>query len=245
LIYFANPYPGTGKLLWSGTAGSDGRIDVTSASGGANQPNTSLPFTSDPNRIAVPGVDRKLVPDFYPAGMTEGAKIWVVPAESYDNPTQKLVAWNDTVTAKMFFETGLIKYTYTTAPSDESIGLITTIIEPTVGISVNRTTIDFGSVMIGKTSTETDLRNITITNIGNVDANVATLVSDGFYKDCLWLKGPADGDYVLAENWTYTAPLTVSPNAGCSIVVKAQVRPTAAYATASITGTIIFIATMH
>lgn len=238
LIYFANPYPGTGKLLWSGSAGSDGRIDVTSASG--VQPICNLPFASDPNRVAVPGVDRKLVPDFYPVNMTEGAKIWLVPASCYDGTNQRLNTWNDTVTAQMFFETGLINYAYTGGTSDGvSVGLTTTIIEPTVGISVTPTAINFGSVMIGQSSA---LFPITITNIGNIPAHLSTSVSAGFYTDCLWLQSPSAG-WILAKNWIYEGnTLAVNPATGYSIVVQAKVIPTAAYATASIVGTIAFFA---
>ena len=87
LIYFCNPYPGTGKRLWSGNAGGDGRIDVTS---GFIEPSVNLPFSADPNRIAVPGINRTLTPDFYPSTMVTGAKIWLVPASCYDDTNQRL-----------------------------------------------------------------------------------------------------------------------------------------------------------
>jgi hypothetical protein len=213
---------------------SDGSGIITDGAGSAAL-GINLPSAPDTNAI----VDHNVAPDFYLPPFNKGAKIWLVPSEYYDATNKKMNSWSDSIADKILFETGLINYTYTTVPGGESVGLITTIIEPIVGISVTPETINFGNVMIGHDSSEFD---IFITNTGNIPAKITTLVSAGFYTDCLWLKYP--GGWVLAKDWSYTPLANGDPPPGVPITVKAVVHPTAAYATATLSGTITFLAEM-
>lgn len=118
--------------------------------------------------------------------------------------------------------------------TSKTVTLIATVVEPTIGISVFPYNINFGEVMIGYESLP---KIIAIDNSGDLDVKLETVVSSGFYSDCLWLKSPKDGDYVKATNWMYSSLLSED-----SLEVLAVVRPTAAYATASVYGTITFVA---
>lgn len=118
--------------------------------------------------------------------------------------------------------------------TSKTVTLIATVVEPTIGISVFPYNINFGEVMIGYESLP---KIIAIDNSGDLDVKLETVVSSGFYSDCLWLKSPKDGDYVKAINWIYSSLLSED-----SLEVLAVVRPTAAYATASVYGTITFVA---
>jgi hypothetical protein len=85
LIYYADPWPGNnpGALIGSGTA-SDGRLSLS----GSVELGTDLPNPADWNH-----------PD--------GAKIWLVTAEDYDETNKKMAAWNP---KDYLFEMRLINY---------------------------------------------------------------------------------------------------------------------------------------
>lgn len=230
LIYFANPYPGNnpGALIWA----TGPRTGTTISISGAANLGMNLPTAPDTNQV----VDHSGAPDYYAAPFNYGAKIWLVPTECYDVSSKSVIVWSPD---RFLFETGLINYIDTDKTDDggETIGLITTIIEPSISFTVTagdpEGTINFGNVMIGTDSGE---RNITITNTGALPIKITTLVSAGFYADCLSLQTPTLA-YVKANVWQYTP---IAP--GASLTIKAKVHPTAAYATASVTGNITFLA---
>jgi len=103
-----------------------------------------------------------------------------------------------------------------------------------VAISVSPTSIDFGTLYPGQSSSVTTL---TISNIGTVDVRVDTLITDtgtAFFTDNLWLDAMKAIDYFID-------PLTVggSPaTPGAKVVV-----PSTYPAVGTVTGTLIFEAT--
>jgi hypothetical protein len=229
LIYFANPYPGNnpGARLWNGVANGSGMIPLFSAAANLGM---NLPTAPDTNQV----VDHDAAPDYYDAPFNYGAKIWLIPTDCYNESSKSVIAWSPD---RFLFETGLINHIDTDKVGSGTIGLITTIIEPSISFTVTagdpEGTINFGNVMIGTDSGE---RNITITNTGALPIKITTLVSAGFYADCLSLQTPTL-TYVKANVWQYTP---IAP--GASLTIKAKVHPTAAYATASVVGNITFLA---
>lgn len=227
LIYYANPYPGNfpGALIWSGTSGVDGRIDVASFSTDLGM---NLPTAPDSNMV----VDHNVTPDFYPPPFNFGAKVWLVPTICYNAGTKSIIVWSP---ESFLFETGLINYTDTNlvvgGTSSGTTQLTTTIIEPSVGLEVLPTTLDFGSVVVGQDSTE---RAIAIRNTGSVPIKVTATTSAGFYTDCMWIS--PGGTFYLANGWESSTIL-----AGNTLTVYTKVHPTAAYGTV-VTGSITFVA---
>jgi len=224
LIYYANPYPGNfpGKLIGTGTAGSDGALTIT----GTPNLNMSLPTPPDSNML----VDHSVAPDFY--AHAYGAKIWLVPSACYDG--SKITVWSPT---RFLFETDLINYTDTDLEGETTVTTTTTITEPTstIGLTVSPVSVAFGSVVIGSCSAEMP---ITLTNTGNVSIKVTANPSTGFYATCMQLK-PNGGAYTSAAGW-------VSPviPAGASLVVDAKVCPTIAFS-GTVTGTLGFNASFY
>jgi hypothetical protein len=229
LIYYANPHPGNnpGSRLWFGFADGSGTIPLFSASANLGM---NLPTAPDTNQV----IDHNTTPDFYLPPFNYGAKIWLVPTECYDVGSKSIIVWSPD---RFLFETGLINHVDTDKVGGGTISLITTIIEPSITFAVTagdpEGTINFGSVMIGADSGE---RDILIQNTGTLTIKITTLVSAGFYTDCLFLQTPSLA-YVKANVWQYT-PLAP----GASLTIKAKVHPTAAYSAIPITGNITFLA---
>jgi hypothetical protein len=85
LIYYANPWPGDhpGALLGNGTTDSNGDITIT----GSRDFGHNLPTDPDAN--------------------TDGAKIWLVLSDDYDDTGMKMIGWDPT---EYLFEHNLINY---------------------------------------------------------------------------------------------------------------------------------------
>ena len=86
LIYYADPWPGNnpGALIASGTVNDGGNIRLT----GSLNLSMDLPHSSDGNH-----------PD--------GAKIWLVLSDDYDETSCQMIGWNP---AEYLFEYDLISY---------------------------------------------------------------------------------------------------------------------------------------
>jgi hypothetical protein len=86
LIYYADPWPGNnpGAFLGEDTTDGSGYIHITGGMGGIEL-NMDLPHPNDGN---------------YPAGFPpvagEGAKIWLVLTDDYDDGTNAMTGWNPT-----------------------------------------------------------------------------------------------------------------------------------------------------
>ena len=219
LIYYANPYPGNfpGKLIGTGTAGTDGALTIT----GTPNLNMNLPTPPDSNMV----VDHSGAPDNYAHAF--GAKIWLVPSTCYDGA--KIIVWTP---ARFLFETDLITYTDTDLVGGTTLTTTATVTEPTatIGLTVSPASLAFGSVAIGSCSADIP---ITLTNTGNVPIKVTASPSAGINATCMQLQ-PTGGTYTSALGW-------VSPviPAGVSLVVNAKLCPTIAFS-GSVPGTIGF-----
>jgi len=219
LIYYANPYPGNfpGKLIGTGTAGTDGALTIT----GTPNLNMNLPTPPDSNML----VDHSGAPDNYAHAF--GAKIWLVPSTCYDG--SKITVWTP---ARFLFETDLISYTDTDLVGGTTLTTTATVTEPTatIGLTVTPAAVAFGSVAIGSCSADMP---ITLTNTGNVPIKVTASPSAGINATCMQLQ-PTGGTYTSALGW-------VSPviPAGVSLVVNAKLCPTIAFS-GSVPGTIGF-----
>jgi hypothetical protein len=219
LIYYANPYPGNfpGKLIGTGTAGTDGALTIT----GTPNLNMNLPTPPDSNMV----VDHSGAPDNY--AHAYGAKIWLVPSTCYDGA--KITVWTP---ARFLFETDLISYTDTDLVGGTTLTTTATVTEPTatIGLTVSPASLAFGSVAIGSCSSDIP---ITLTNTGNVPIKVTASPSAGINATCMQLQ-PTGGTYTSALGW-------VSPviPAGVSLVVNAKLCPTIAFS-GSVPGTIGF-----
>jgi hypothetical protein len=86
LIYYADPWPGNnpGASIAKGTANDEGDIHLA----GSLDPGMDLPDSSDGN---------------YP----DGAKVWLVLSDDYDETTCQMTGWNPT---EYLFEYDLINY---------------------------------------------------------------------------------------------------------------------------------------
>ena len=219
LIYYANPYPGNfpGKLIGTGTAGTDGALTIT----GTPNLNMNLPTPPDSNML----VDHSGAPDYYAHAF--GAKIWLVPSTCYDGT--KITAWTP---ARFLLEIDLITYTDTDLAGGTTLTTTATVTEPTatIGLTVSPASLAFGSVAIGSCSADIP---ITLTNTGNVPIKVTASPSAGINATCMQLQ-PTGGTYTSALGW-------VSPviPAGVSLVVNAKLCPTIAFS-GSVPGTIGF-----
>lgn len=225
LIYFADPYPGNnpGKLIWSGTSTSAGRIDVGATSIDIGM---DLPSAPDSNML----VSHAGAPDNYATPL--GAKIWLIPSAYYDATLKKVTAWNATVISSILFETDLILYTDTNK-GGTGLPLSTTVTVPpaTLSVAVSPPTgLAFGSVNIGACSTA-GANIITLTNNGTVPITVAAIPTAGFYASSLKFGG------VLATAWTSGKMLP-----GATLNLDAQVCPLPGV-TGTITGSVAFVAT--
>jgi len=89
LIYYPDPWPGTG-LLCLGTTTPDAETGAVAFDGAAFI-GQDLPICGDEN-------------------CPEGAKIWLVPSDDVDCTGQQMIAWNCT---DILFETVKIQYDYT------------------------------------------------------------------------------------------------------------------------------------
>lgn len=226
LIYFADPYPGNnpGKLIWSGTSTSAGRIDVGATSIDLGM---DLPSAPDSNML----VSHAGAPDNYATPL--GAKIWLIPTAYYNASTKSVTTWNATVIASILFETDLILYTDTNKTAPAGLPLSTTVTVPpaTLSVAVSPPTgLAFGSVNIGACSTA-GANIITLTNNGTVPITVVAIPTAGFYANSLKFGG------VLATAWVSGKMLP-----GAVLNLDAQVCPLPGV-TGTITGSVAFVAT--
>lgn len=119
-------------------------------------------------------------PDYYTN--CHGAKIWLVPSSALTSgPALPVTAWppdND-----WLFETNLIWYDDFSVGSSGPVGLTVTVPD-IIAISVNPSSLDFGTLVPGSTS---DVLDIIVTNVGthtvDVDADVSGSPGDLFYND--------------------------------------------------------------
>jgi len=154
---------------------------VIAATAGSVNLNMDLPSPPDAN---IADISYCGAPDNYTT--CHGAKIWLVPTEYL--PTEwpndeSWMNWNSTIVSNILFETNLIWYDDTDVGSSGSVGLTATVPD-IVAISVNPTSINFGTLLPGSTS---DVFTITVKNVGtrtvNVDAGVSGSAGDLFFDN--------------------------------------------------------------
>jgi len=142
---------------------TDGSGDIAATSWQSVELNMDLPCHPDAN---IDEYDYSGPPDNYT--QAHGAKIWLVPTvylpDTWPNDGAWM-NWNATIVSEILFETDLISYTDT----GSSVSL-TADVPDIVAISVNPTSIDFGTLLPDSTS---DVFNITVTNIGTHNVNVS------------------------------------------------------------------------
>jgi len=144
--------------------------------------------------------------DNYATG--HGAKIWLVLKADYTAP--ELTGWNP---ASYLFETDLINYTDTNA---------------IVSITVNPTSVDFGSVVAGATAGP---EVVTVTNTGTVPVIVTAVAPvTGLFSNLMLNSGLPSA---------YSMPIAKTANDGVSLTLPVPVG----YAPGSASSTLTFIAT--
>jgi len=165
LIYYADFDTGADRFaVWGGNNPgalianftTDGSGDIP-ATWQSVELNMNLPCHPDAN---IDVYDYSGPPDNYTHA--HGAKIWLVPSTDYSASACKVTTW---APDEFLFETDLIWYTDT----GSSVSL-TADVPDIVAISVNPTSIDFGTLLPGSTS---DVFNINVTNIGTHTVNVS------------------------------------------------------------------------
>jgi hypothetical protein len=224
LIYFADPYPGNkpGALIWSGTSGTDGRIDVALTN---TDLGIDLPTAPDSNML----VSHAGPPDLYTTPL--GAKIWLIPSVYYNADTKSVIAWNTALISSTLFETDLILYTDTNKPSAGGTSLVTTVTMPASILSLGVSPVqglNYGSVSIGSCS---GWQDIVLTNTGTVPITVTALPSAGFYTTSLYFGS------ILAKDWVSAKILPSG-----TLTLNTKVCPLPGL-TGTLTGSVAFIAT--
>lgn len=140
----------------------------------------NLPCLPDGN-ISV--YDYSGAPDNY--AHAHGAKIWVVPSADYDATDKKVTTW---APADFLFETDLIHY------NRNGVVVTVTVEEQIVAINVTPSSVNYGTLVAGTTSTT---QTISVTNAGNVTIAVtADVRPDGTPMED-WLKCNPDDPELL------------------------------------------------
>ena len=235
LIYYADADPrfdswggnNPGALIAEFKTGSGGNIPTVT---GSVELNMGLPCPPDWN------IDPE--PDYcgFSNGFDDyahcsGAKIWLVPSECY-NATECKVgpSWEPT---RYLFETDLIWYDDT----GSSVSL-TVEVQDIVAISVNPTSINFGTLLPGSTSA---VKQITVKNVGtrtvDVDADVDGSSSTLFYEN-LQMTNNASWAYRAWPNLIAGLAMNVVDDVQTQLVVPSGYTPNGTE-----TGMLIFTAT--
>ena len=215
-----------GALIANFTTDGSGAIAATA---GSVELNMDLPCAPDAN---IAEISYCGAPDYY--DHCYGAKIWLVPTEYL--PPQwpndgTWMSWNSTIVSKILFETDLITYDDT----GSSVSLTATVPD-IVAISVNPTSINFGTLLPGSTSQPF---NINVTNIGTrtVDVDADVYEAGLFYDNLqLWTTG----------GWSFRSWLVIVDDLvmGDSKVLETRLPVPSTYTpSGSETATLIFTAT--
>lgn len=119
----------------------------------------------------------------------------------------------------------------------EATTLTADVVLPTILFSVDKTQLDFGTVIVGRTS---DPQVFRITNNGNLDIAVEAVVTGSLYINHMQLQ--QDGAYAKADGWI--SPM-IAAEGGYLDVNARLFEPSAAYAGTNIPGTLTFIASEY
>ena len=183
LIYYAdmsNRYTdwggnNPGALIATFTTDGSGNIAATS---GSIDLGMDLPSPSDSNICE----HDYCVSDDYTN--CHGAKIWLVPTSTLPGNWPSDTAWTTWNRTSILFETDLIWYDDLNVGSTGPVGL-TTNIPDIVAISVNPSSLNFGTLVPGGTSNTLD---IIVTNVGTRTVNVGADVSGpALFLGNLWM----------------------------------------------------------
>lgn len=180
-----------GALIANFTTDGSGDIAPTS---GSVELNMDLPCYPDAN---IAEISYCGAPDYYTN--CHGAKIWLVPTTylPVDWPNDgSWMNWNADIVSKILFETNLITYDDT----GSSVSL-TANVPDIVAISVNPTSIDFGTLLPGQTSS---VEQVTVTNIGThtVDVDASASGSALFCANLMLKNEPKDWtDWSVGTPW--------------------------------------------
>jgi len=230
LIYYAdtedryNDWGGDNPGAFIATFATDGSGNISSGDMSVNL-GMDLPCSPDANAYFY---DYTGDPDYY--DHATGAKIWLVPSTYYTAP--EVTTWAPDT---FLFETDLIWYDDTNA-GDSTVGL-TADVPDIVAISVNPTSIDFGTVYPGQTASGDD---IVVTNVGTQTVDVdADVYEAGLFYDNLQLS-IGTGWYL----WSSWNPLITDLAMGASQTVYNQLPVPSNYnPVGEETATLIFEAT--
>jgi len=204
-----------GALIANFTTDGSGNIAATA---GSVELNMDLPCDPDAN---IAEISYCGAPDYYTN--CYGAKIWLVPTgylpSTWPNDGSWM-NWNATIVSKILFETNLITYDDT----GSSVSL-TANVPDIVAISVNPTSINFGTLLPGSTSQQF---NINVTNIGtrtvNVDADVSGSSSALFYHN-LQMTHNAGWTYRYWDNLIAGLPMNAVDEVQTQLVVPSGYTP--------------------
>jgi len=153
-----------GALITTFTTGTSGNIAATA---GSVELNMGLPCPPDAN---ISEYDYCVLDGYVHCN---GAKIWLVPSDCYTEP--EVTTW---APSRFLFETDLIWYD----DIGSSVGL-TAGVEDIIAISVNPSSINFGTLIPGSTSS---MKVITVKNMGTCTVDVGASVSgDDLFVDNL------------------------------------------------------------
>jgi len=195
LIYYAdtedryNDWGGDNPGAFIATFATDGSGNISSGDTYVNL-GMDLPCSPDANAYFY---DYTGDPDYY--DHATGAKIWLVPSTYYTAP--EVTTWAPDT---FLFETDLIWYDDTNA-GDSTVGL-TADVPDIVAISVNPTSIDFGTVYPGQTASGDD---IVVTNVGTqtVDVDASATGSAMICTNLMLRNPPKDwSDWVVGTPWS-------------------------------------------
>lgn len=123
---------------------------------------------------------------------------------------------------------------------NDSVGLTAVVAPIVVQVEVDPDAIDYGTIKQGQ---ESDVYDITITNVGDLDATVTASTDAPFYQNSLQLEGeggtPLSPEWQSVDDWYRTVPnepLVNAETAGTKLVVAPDEEPGAK------TGTLIIYA---